>query len=186
MRVTILPIAELSASDRQDWCAHLADQTAYPGPCFHPDLFRHEGPVLSSLPLGDYPFLMGPRDFRWDLGAILLDAGDSLLSAHFGLRTRGVIHHWFPGFDPRFAHLKPGRLLIHEMVAQLPALNATILDFGPGGEPYKFAFSSDAFSLSSGGSELFSRFTLARRIRRRLYGGLRPIARHFKNRRVRP
>ena len=125
-----------------------------------------------------------------------LYAGDSLVAAHFGIRLGGILHYWFPGFNPEFGRFTPGHLLVYELLMHLEVMGCKILDFGPGGEAYKQYFCNDALPVTSGGIELFSRFTLARKCRRNLetavrstgwlYKGVRPIVRKLRNLKTRP
>ena len=43
-------------------------------------------------------------------------AGDRLLAAHFGIRADGVLHWWFPVYDPELSSLAPGWILLRELV----------------------------------------------------------------------
>ncbi|MEO3889274.1 GNAT family N-acetyltransferase [Nonomuraea sp. B5E05] len=66
-----------------------------------------------------------------------LHAGEHLLAAHFGLRSGGVLHWWFPVYDPAFARLSPGWILLRELVAAAPALGVARIDLGRGEDEYK-------------------------------------------------
>ncbi|MBB2909116.1 CelD/BcsL family acetyltransferase involved in cellulose biosynthesis [Streptosporangium becharense] len=66
-----------------------------------------------------------------------LHVGPHLVAAHFGIRSGGVLHWWFPVYDPAFSHLSPGWMLLRELVAASPALGVTRLDFGRGADEYK-------------------------------------------------
>ncbi|GAB3672567.1 GNAT family N-acetyltransferase [Actinocorallia lasiicapitis] len=66
-----------------------------------------------------------------------LRAGDRLVAAHFGLRSGGVLHWWFPVYDPEFARLAPGWMLLHELIGAAPALGVTRIDLGRGEDEYK-------------------------------------------------
>ncbi|MBX6382561.1 MAG: GNAT family N-acetyltransferase [Microbispora sp.] len=66
-----------------------------------------------------------------------LHAGPHLLAAHFGLRSGGVLHWWFPVYDPRFAHFSPGWMLLRELVSAAPALGIGRIDLGRGEDEYK-------------------------------------------------
>ncbi len=54
-----------------------------------------------------------------DFGGVLsaVYAGDRLLAAHFGMRASGVLHWWFPVYDPAFSALAPGWILLRELVS---------------------------------------------------------------------
>ncbi|GAA0968056.1 GNAT family N-acetyltransferase [Acrocarpospora macrocephala] len=81
--------------------------------------------------------LMHTRDP--DFAGVLstLHAGPTLLAAHFGLRSGGVLHWWFPVYDPAFGHLSPGWMLLRELVSAAPALGVTRIDLGRGDDEYK-------------------------------------------------
>jgi CelD/BcsL family acetyltransferase involved in cellulose biosynthesis len=72
-------------------------------------------------------------------GGILstLHAGPHLVAAHFGIRSGSVLHWWFPVYDPEFASLAPGWLLLRELVLASPTLGITRIDLGRGDDEYK-------------------------------------------------
>ncbi|GLW08787.1 cellulose biosynthesis protein CelD [Microtetraspora sp. NBRC 13810] len=81
--------------------------------------------------------LMRVRDpgFRGVLST--LHAGPHLVAAHFGLRADGVLHWWFPVYDPAFGQLSPGWMLLRELVAAAPAMGVGRIDLGRGDDEYK-------------------------------------------------
>jgi CelD/BcsL family acetyltransferase involved in cellulose biosynthesis len=74
-----------------------------------------------------------------EFGGVLstLHVGPNLVAAHFGLRADKVLHWWFPVYDPEFAALAPGWLLLRELVEASTALGITRLDLGRGEDEYK-------------------------------------------------
>ncbi|HEX4814806.1 MAG TPA: GNAT family N-acetyltransferase [Nonomuraea sp.] len=74
-----------------------------------------------------------------DFGGVLstVRAGPHLLAAHFGLRSGGVLHWWFPVYDPAHAKLAPGWILLRELVAAAPRLGIARIDLGRGDDEYK-------------------------------------------------
>lgn len=74
-----------------------------------------------------------------ELGGVLstVYAGRHLIAAHFGLRAGSVLHWWFPVYDPAFAALSPGWILLRELVAACPQMGITRIDFGRGDDEYK-------------------------------------------------
>ncbi|MEV4094747.1 GNAT family N-acetyltransferase [Streptosporangium saharense] len=66
-----------------------------------------------------------------------LHAGEKLLAAHFGIRSGSVLHWWFPVYDPDFANLAPGWMLLRELTIAAPALGITRIDLGRGDDEYK-------------------------------------------------
>ncbi len=63
--------------------------------------------------------------------------GDSLVAAHFGIRSNDVLHWWFPVYDPAYAALSPGWILLRELVAATPELGIRRIDLGRGDDEYK-------------------------------------------------
>lgn len=66
-----------------------------------------------------------------------LHAGPRLVAAHFGLRSGGVLHWWFPVYDPEFSALAPGWMLLRELVLASGELGLTRIDLGRGDDEYK-------------------------------------------------
>ncbi|MCP2325073.1 CelD/BcsL family acetyltransferase involved in cellulose biosynthesis [Hamadaea flava] len=95
-----------------------------------------------------------------------LHAGPRLVAAHFGLRSGGVLHWWFPVYDPEFAKLAPGWMLLRELVAAAPGLGVTRIDLGRGEDEYKRRAKTGEMSVAQG---LVTRSS-ARRALRRLHG----------------
>jgi CelD/BcsL family acetyltransferase involved in cellulose biosynthesis len=74
-----------------------------------------------------------------DFGGLLsaIYAGPRLLAAHFGLRAGPVLHWWFPVYDPEFARLSPGWLLLTAVIDAAPELGVERIDLGRGMDDYK-------------------------------------------------
>jgi len=81
--------------------------------------------------------LLHTRDTGFGGVLSTLHAGPHLVAAHFGIRAGNVLHWWFPVYDPEFAALAPGWMLLREIVAAAPALGITRLDLGRGDDEYK-------------------------------------------------
>ena len=60
-----------------------------------------------------------------------------MLAAHFGIRSGGVLHWWFPVYDPQFATFAPGWILLRELIGAAPDLGVTRIDLGRGDDEYK-------------------------------------------------
>ncbi|MEV0162879.1 GNAT family N-acetyltransferase [Nonomuraea fuscirosea] len=81
--------------------------------------------------------LLSTRDPGFGGVLSTLRAGPHLLAAHFGLRSGGVLHWWFPVYDPAYAKLSPGWILLRELVAAAPSLGIARIDLGRGEDEYK-------------------------------------------------
>ena len=100
-----------------------------------------------------------------DFGGILstVHAGPHLVAAHFGLRAEHVLHWWFPVYDPEFAHLAPGWMLLRELVQTAPELGLTRIDLGRGDDEYKRRAKTGEVMVSQG---LYTRSPVRRILRR--------------------
>ncbi|AWS40162.1 cellulose biosynthesis protein CelD [Streptosporangium sp. 'caverna'] len=81
--------------------------------------------------------LMHTRDTSFGGVLSTLHAGPHLLAAHFGMRAGGVLHWWFPVYDPAFGNLAPGWMLLRELIAAAPEMGITRIDLGRGDDEYK-------------------------------------------------
>jgi CelD/BcsL family acetyltransferase involved in cellulose biosynthesis len=66
-----------------------------------------------------------------------LHIGEDLVAAHFGVRSDHVLHWWFPVYDPAYAQLSPGWILLRELVAATAELGIHRIDLGRGDDEYK-------------------------------------------------
>jgi CelD/BcsL family acetyltransferase involved in cellulose biosynthesis len=91
-----------------------------------------------------------------------LHVGHELFAAHFGIRSRDVLHWWFPVYEPRFAPFAPGWILLRELTAAAPSLGLTRVDLGRGDDEYKRRAKTGETVVCQG-IVTGSRTTLARR-----------------------
>ncbi len=83
-----------------------------------------------------------------------LYAGDRLVAAHMGLRSRGVWHYWLPAYRAKFSRYSPGLVLLREMIRHAPKLGVSTIDLGAGEQLYKLRLASGARELAQGAVEL--------------------------------
>ena len=81
--------------------------------------------------------LFGARDTEFGGMLSAVYAGPDLIAAHFGLRAGGVLHWWFPTYDPAFARFSPGWLLLCSVIDAAPELGLERIDLGRGVDDYK-------------------------------------------------
>ena len=79
-----------------------------------------------------------------------MELDGKLVAAHFGMRSRGVLHYWFPAYDPALSNVAPGLLLFREMTRQLTDLGPTQMHLGPGEYDFKKRFSNASFDILRG------------------------------------
>jgi CelD/BcsL family acetyltransferase involved in cellulose biosynthesis len=126
-----------------------------------------------------------------EFGGVLstLHAGPHLLAAHFGLRSGSVLHWWFPVYDPQFAALAPGWMLLRELVAASPALGIARIDLGRGDDEYKRRAKTGEVVVSQGIVTRRGTYRAVRRARNSMIGaakssvlgpGLRSVVRRLR------
>ena len=80
----------------------------------------------------------------------VLHAGDQVAALHLGLRAGGVLHSWFPAYNPELNRYSPGLVLLLELAGAAPGLGIRELDFGKGEARYKLALATGAVPLLEG------------------------------------
>jgi len=93
----------------------------------------------------------------------VLRAGDEVVAVHAGMRSRSVLHWWFPTYDARYAAHSPGIILLLRTAA---TLGSGKIDLGKGDARYKHSLMTGAAPLREGCVELPSLAAAARRLRR--------------------
>lgn len=87
-------------------------------------------------------------DFAGRLSALY--AGETLVAAHLGMRSREVWHWWFPVYDHAHGRHSPGAQLLMG-VAEAAALQGhRLLDLGKGEDAYKHSFADCSLPLAEG------------------------------------
>jgi len=66
-----------------------------------------------------------------------LHAGDRLVAAHLGMRSRTLWHYWFPVYDEELSKYSPGILLLLRMAAAAPEMGIDAIELGKGEASYK-------------------------------------------------
>jgi CelD/BcsL family acetyltransferase involved in cellulose biosynthesis len=104
------------------------------------------------------------EDFAGVLSALY--AGEELVAAHFGMRSRTVWHYWFPSYNEQFSKYSPGLLLLLEMAEASETLGIRSIDLGKGSSFYKDRLKSCSVPIAEGCIELPSVASSLRRWRR--------------------
>ena len=79
-----------------------------------------------------------------------LFVGDQLIAGHIGMRSRHVLHWWFPVYDVEWSAYSPGRILLTEIVKASPELGITHIDLGKDMSTYKRHAMTGAIDLAIG------------------------------------
>jgi len=93
----------------------------------------------------------------------VLYAGDRIASINISLRSRNVLHAWFPSYDVELAHYSPGTLLWFETMQAANSIGIQRIDLGKGPEKFKRRFQSGATSVAEGTVDLQPATALLRR-----------------------
>jgi hypothetical protein len=94
----------------------------------------------------------GHKAFSGVLSALYV--GNRLAAVHLGMRSFGVLHFWFPAYDPELGKYSPGLVLLVEMARAAAALGIRRIDLGRGNERYKRSLMSGAIPLAEGAVDL--------------------------------
>jgi CelD/BcsL family acetyltransferase involved in cellulose biosynthesis len=88
------------------------------------------------------------QDFAGMLSALY--AGDELVAAHLGLRSRGTLHIWFPTYNMAHESYSPGLILLYELMRAAADRGLRRVDFGKGPERYKSSWMTGEEPLAEG------------------------------------
>ena len=82
-----------------------------------------------------------------------LYAGSRLVAVHFGMQANGVLHYWFPAYDPDLHGYSPGLALLLQLVESGDACGVRMVDFGRGMARYKTAMMTGVRTVRIGAVE---------------------------------
>ncbi|HYF21560.1 MAG TPA: GNAT family N-acetyltransferase [Ramlibacter sp.] len=125
-------------------------------------------------------------DFGGRLSALY--AGDTLVAAHFGMRSRRVYQWWFPVYNREHGAYSPGSILLMQVAEAAAAQGHQLLDLGKGDEAYKEVFADSSVPLVEGIVSRPAAATWLRRLRKStgawlrtspLAQPVRPLLHHF-------
>ncbi len=133
--------------------------------CFGPQWTRE---LVTRIAAADQP------EFAGRLSALY--AGDTLVAAHFGMRSRRTWHWWFPVYSHAHAAYSPGALLLLQVAEAAADEGCGLLDLGRGDEAYKTSFADCASPLVEGIVSRPTLVTLGRSLKKRAGAWLRSSA----------
>jgi len=118
-----------------------------------------------------------------------LYAGDSLLAAHLGMRSRSVWHWWFPSYNRDYAKYSPGLILLLKAAEAAESTGLRAIDLGKGADVYKQHFTNSAVPIGEGMVTSSFAPALIRKLRQKAEGWIRKsplyVAARFPGRIVR-
>jgi len=80
----------------------------------------------------------------------VLYGGERPVAMHFGMQCRGLLHWWFPTYDPALASYSPGRILLLEMLQAAQSNDIHKIDLGRGVAPYKARAMTGSVTVAEG------------------------------------
>lgn len=78
-----------------------------------------------------------------------LYVGDTLAAAHFGIRTRTVLHYWIPAYNHELAKYSPGVLMLVELARAASDRGVKRIDLGSGEERYKLRAATGSMDVTT-------------------------------------
>ena len=82
-----------------------------------------------------------------------LHAGEKLMAAHFGMRSKTVLHWWFPTYDREASAYGSGIILLTELASCADEEGFSSIDLGRGDEIYKARLKTNEIQLCEGSIE---------------------------------
>jgi CelD/BcsL family acetyltransferase involved in cellulose biosynthesis len=94
----------------------------------------------------------------------VLRAGGRIVAAHAGMRSRDMLHWWFPSYAGQYAAYSPGILLILRIAQAAAGAGIRTIDLGKGDSRYKRSLMNRVAELREGRAEVPSLLGNARRL----------------------
>jgi CelD/BcsL family acetyltransferase involved in cellulose biosynthesis len=100
-----------------------------------------------------------------DFSAVMsvIYAGDKVAAIDFGMRSRSVLHSWFPTYNTELANYSPGFLCWIETIMAAESLGIRRIDFGKGSEPFKYRLMSGVTKVAEGTADVRQGAAMVRR-----------------------
>jgi len=76
--------------------------------------------------------------------------GDRLAAVELLMRSNGVLHGWFPAYDPFFGQYSPGMILVFELARAMPSRGLRRYHMGKGEARHKNSFATGTVPLVAG------------------------------------
>ena len=96
----------------------------------------------------DRAWLSPSPDFRLNLSTLRIDG--KIAAAELNMCSVSTIHGWLVAYNPDFANLAPGLILLHRIVEHMEQNGFLKYDLGAGHYHYKKAYSNISFPVDSG------------------------------------
>jgi CelD/BcsL family acetyltransferase involved in cellulose biosynthesis len=97
----------------------------------------------------------------------VLYAGHEMVASLMSIKSPGVCHGWFLGFEDRFLSYSPGFIMWLKMAELGGGMGFRYLDFGKGDQPYKQRLMNGSIAVACGSVELPSWLSFQRSANRK-------------------
>src|SRR5262249_44279865 len=97
----------------------------------------------------------------------LLYVRDQLAAGHFGMRAGGVLHYWFPAYDPKYSRYSTGLIQLLKIADAISALGVRTIDLGKGAAAYKERLQNGFVTVAEGSVARPSLLKMGRQINQR-------------------
>ena len=109
--------------------------------------------------------LFSVRDEHFSGRLSVLYAGEAPVAAHFGLRSGGLLSHWFPAYDTGYQRCSPGLVQHMRMIEETAPEGISLIDMGKGAKRYKETLKTSDLFVGEGSVTGRSPLALAHRAR---------------------
>lgn len=106
-----------------------------------------------------------------------LYAGSTWIATNYGIRSRQVLHSWFPVFNTAATRFGPGHVMKFNLIAHAVSEGVTVIDLGQGVNPHKKEYLVSEYVLRKGVLRRSSIFGVADKIYYSLKWRLQAIVR---------
>lgn len=110
----------------------------------------------------EYILAQKSDDFSGVMSALYV--GDALLAVHVGMRSKKVLHYWFPAYNVEFSRFSPGTILFYEMAREAANRGLEMMDLGKGTYEFKHNVATYQVPLLEGSVMLPSVLTTLRAV----------------------
>jgi len=80
----------------------------------------------------------------------VLRVGGRVVASHMGIRSRAVLHYWFPAYDPALSKYSTGIILLLRIARAVAEAGVRTIDLGKGDSQYKERLMTGAAELREG------------------------------------
>ena len=104
---------------------------------------KAQAPLFDSRKVALLKRLLPSQDENCQGVLSTLRCGEEIIAVHFGLRCHGMLHVWFPVYNPKYSSYSPGRILFRHLFARAATEGIQVFDRGEGDTQAKRDFANE-------------------------------------------